>query len=110
MLPLTPQEILPLLALSLFIIGVLTLLAGVWVLLARVVGQTSAGDIRTITNQTTELAQKGLADNLSGLVGNATNLLDAMNQMVRTAAGIGVFLIIIGLGLISASCWLIFQS
>jgi hypothetical protein len=66
-------------------------------------------DVREITGQTSRLAQKGLAEELSGLVGNASTLLAAVNDMVRTAAGIGIFLSLLGLALMALAAWLVFQ-
>jgi len=49
-----------------------------------------------LADQATELAQKGLADEVSGLVGNASALIEALNQLIRTSAGIGIFLVLFG--------------
>jgi hypothetical protein len=92
-------------ALSSFILGIGAFISGVLILVRRVTGT----HIKALADQTTQLAQKGLADELAGLVGNATNLLDAVNQLVRTTAGIGVFLALIGLLVVVFSCWLAVQ-
>jgi hypothetical protein len=100
MVTLSPNEILTLMAVVLFILGIACTITGIIILTIRV----SGGDIRTLAMQTTRLAQKGLADDIAGLVGNASNLLAALNDMVRTTAGIGVFITVIGIILmISAS-------
>lgn len=75
-----------LLGIGTFIIGVLILIAGSW-----------WQDLRTLTTQTTRIAQKGITEEISGLVGNASALLNSINEMVHTTTGIGVFLTIIGL-------------
>jgi hypothetical protein len=93
------NDILFLMIASLFLMGMITFCAGVIVLLRRTMGR----EIRTLATQTNRLAEKGVLDGVAGLVGNASALLEVTNQLVRTAAGIGVFLIFIGLGLISAS-------
>jgi len=67
-------------------------------------------DIKEIAQETSELAQKGISDDLSGLVGNASSLVDALNQLVRTAAGIGSFLILMGFVSITISCLLVIQA
>lgn len=95
-------DILFLIAISLFLVGMLILCAGVLTLLRRTLGR----DIRTIATQTTQLAQKGMLDGVAGLVGNATALLDATNQLVRTTAGVGVFMIFIGLVMIGFSVFI----
>ncbi len=52
---------------------------------------------------------KGIADDVAGLVGNASNLLSATNDLVRTSAGIGVFLAILGFLLMTAATWLVLK-
>jgi hypothetical protein len=79
-----------------FLTGVLILVAGSW-----------WSDLRTLTTQTSRIAQKGLADEISGLVGNASVLLNSINEMVHTTTGIGVFLTITGLVLMSITFWLV---
>jgi len=85
-------DILLAMTISLFLIGSVTFIAGVLVLLTRSMGR----DVREITSNTRKLAQKGLAQDISGLVGNASALLTATTQMVRTTAGLGVLLLFLG--------------
>lgn len=80
-------------AVFLFIIGIFSIASGIFILVAKVAG----GDLRTIARQTTALAQKGLTEEVSGLVGNATALIGAVNDLVKTTSGIGIFLIIVGI-------------
>jgi len=89
----------------LFVLGLLTSVAGILVLALRVPGP----ELRGLANQTGRLAQKGLAEDVAGLVGNASTLLEAINQMVRTTAGVGVFLTILGLLLMASGTWLALQ-
>ena len=84
---------------SLFLLGTVTLAIGIIILLTRAMGR----DVRTIAKQTKKMVEKGITQELSGLVGNASALLSATNQMTRTTSGVGVFLTILGLLLISAS-------
>ena len=97
------SDLLLIITTTLFLLGTITFVIGVIILLTRTMGR----DIRAITKQTSRLAQKGLVDNLSGLVGNASALLTATSQMVRTTAGIGVLLVFLGLGQITAAIGLI---
>lgn len=85
---------------SMFILGSLTFIIGVAILVTGAWRR----DLRSITSQTTKIAQKGLAEEISGLVGNAATLLDTINGMVKTATGIGVLLILSGGLLMSISC------
>ncbi len=73
-------------------IGILTL-----------IGKLNGKEIRTIADQTTKLAQKGITEEISGLVGNARSLIEALDQMVKTTAGIGVFLVVLGALLLVAA-------
>jgi len=105
MFPLTVPDTIFIMAASFFIMGLIILAAGIFVLISKVMGD----DIRTIATQTTRLAQKGITDEVSGLVGNASALVESLNQLVKTTAGVGVFLIIISFILFAASFGLISQ-
>ena len=98
-------ELLVIMAIVLFILGMASTIVGIVILTTRATGR----DIQTLATQTTHLAQKGLAEEVAGLVGNATTLLDAMNQLIRTAAGVGFFLTVFGLVLMMAAGWLALQ-
>ncbi len=78
-------------AACLLALGAISLIAGIIVLVFRASGK----DIHTLADQTVRLAQKGIADEVSGLVGNASALLEAVNQLVKTTTGVGVFLIVV---------------
>ena len=99
------SDILLMIVATLFFMGAISFIAGLIILLSRTMNK----DIRILAAQTNRLAQKGFVEGIAGLVGNASSLLDATNQLVRTAAGIGVFLVIIGLGMIGASVFILFK-
>jgi hypothetical protein len=99
MIPFTFHDIVFILAASMTFLGVVAIVSGIVILISRSSGKA----VETIANQTARLAQKGLAEEVSGLVGNASSLMDALNQLVKTSAGIGIFLVVIGfLMLVSA--------
>jgi hypothetical protein len=106
MLAFSTQSILLLMSLILFLVGLGTMITGVVILATR----ASSKEMRTLAAQTTKLAQKGIAEDVAGLVGNASTLLEALNQLVRTTTGIGVFLTVLGLLMSIASVWLALQS
>ena len=85
-------RILSAMASGLFLIGLVTFATGVAVLVIRSIGQ----ETRTISKQVSKLTEKGIADEVSGLVGNASALLSATSELIKTTRGIGVFLIISG--------------
>jgi hypothetical protein len=90
---------------GLFLLGAITLLVGIILLITRSAGK----EVRTLATQTAKLARKGIAEDVAGLVGNASNLLSATNELVRTSAGIGVFLAVLGFLLMGAAIWLVLQ-
>ncbi len=94
-----------LMVIGLFLLGALTLLVGILLLVTRSAGK----EVRALATQTAQLAKKGIAEDVAGLVGNASNLLSATNDLVRTSAGIGVFLAILGFLLMTAATWLVLK-
>jgi hypothetical protein len=100
------SDILFLMAIILFCMGVLSLIAGIVVLISRTMNK----DIHTLVTQTNRLAQKGIIDGIAGLVGNASTLLEATNQLVRTSTGIGAFLIFTSLILIGTSLFIMIKT
>jgi hypothetical protein len=94
-----------LMVIGLFLLGAITLLVGIILLITRSAGK----EVRTLATQTAKLARKGIAEDVAGLVGNASNLLSATNELVRTSAGIGVFLAVLGFLLMGAGIWLVLQ-
>ncbi|MCC7130841.1 MAG: hypothetical protein B6D39_08305 [Anaerolineae bacterium UTCFX2] len=101
----TPFNLVTFLIGTLFLFGMLTSIAGILILTFR----ASSSEVKTIAAQTVRLAQKGLAEDVAGLVGNATNLVDAINQLVRTNRGVGIFLVVIGLVMMGIAAWLALQ-
>jgi hypothetical protein len=80
-------------------------LIGVFILVAR--GYSK--EIKSIAAYTARLGHKGIADEASGLVSSASGLIDAINQLVRTASGVGAFLIFLGMLMLTATYWIISQ-
>ena len=96
-------DLLNLIIMVMFLLGTISFAAGMIVLLTRAFGS----DMRAVTKQSKILIKKGLVDDLSGLVGNASAMLTASSQLVRTTAGIGFMLIVFGILQIAASIGLI---
>ncbi len=99
MFPYTDREFVMLLASCLVVLGAAAVAAGIFLLVVRASGKS----VETIANQATKLAQKGIAEEISGLVGNASSLVESLNQLVRTSAGIGIFLILLGFTMLIAA-------
>jgi signal transduction histidine kinase len=86
-------------AISLLIMGFIVLVISLIILTRQAIGK----NIQTITKQTTKLAEKGITDNIAGLVGNATALINALNDLSKTNAGIGVFLVFLAIALLTTA-------
>jgi len=85
-------RVLSAMASGLFLIGLITFATGVAVLIIRSIGQ----DTRSISKSIAQITQKGIADDVSGLIGNASALMSATTNLIQTTKGIGVFLIVSG--------------
>jgi hypothetical protein len=102
MFDLTVQELLFSMAAIAFSAGLFTFWIGVFVLINR----SNNREMLAIANQTTQIAKKGLANDLAGLVGNASSLIAVLNDLIRTQNGIGGFLIVVGVILMITSAGL----
>jgi hypothetical protein len=105
MIPLSFQDLQIVISAGVFILGCLSVVVGVLVLIAR----SYSREVRTIAAHTIRLGQKGVTQEITGLVQSAAELIASINHLVRTASGIGVFLISLGLTMIAASYWVIQQ-
>jgi hypothetical protein len=85
-------RVLSAMASGLFLIGLVTFATGVAVLVIRSIGH----DTRAISKSVVQLTEKGITDEITGLVGSASSLLTATRELIQTTKGIGVFLIISG--------------
>ncbi len=102
MFQLNLQDTLSVIISAMAVLGVIALAAGIFVLFRKVMGD----ELKVIASQTTRLAQKGIAEEITGLVGNASALLEALNQLVKTTTGVGVFLTLIGFILLVVAYYL----
>jgi hypothetical protein len=99
----SPDQFIMTMTTILFFSGLVNLVAGVVILTSQAISQ----NVKTIAAQVTKLAQKGISEDISGLVGNASSLLNAMNELVRSTAGIGIFLVVVSFILFAATYGLI---
>jgi hypothetical protein len=90
---------------TIFGLGMFSFIMGIIVLVTKAMGK----DVRNLATQTAKLAQKGIAEEITGLVGNASALMTALQQMVKTVTGIGLFLILLGITLMAIAYWLFFR-
>jgi len=80
-------------------LGFISFITGFIVLLTRVLGK----GITQIAKETQKVVQKGITEEIAAIIGNASVLIESLNQMVTTAAGIGVFLMVLGVLLMAGS-------
>lgn len=85
-------RVLSAMASGLFLIGLITFATGVAILVIRSIG----GETRAVSKSLLHITEKGIADDLSGLVDNASALMTATSNLIQTTRGIGVFLIVSG--------------
>jgi hypothetical protein len=93
------EDLVTLLTLVFMGLGLISFITGFIVLLTRVLGK----GITQIAKQTQKVVQKGITEEIASIIGNASVLIDSLNQMVTTAAGIGVFLMVLGILLMAGS-------
>jgi hypothetical protein len=105
MATMTINDVILTMTICLFVIGLVAIGAGVFILISRVFNE----DIRTITSQSVQLAQKGVAEDVAGLVGNSASLINSLTQLIKTSQGIGLFLVLIGLTLDISAYYLLNQ-
>jgi len=83
----------------LFILGLIVIIISVFILTRQAIGR----NIQTIANQTTKLAEKGITENIAGLVGNASALINALHDLSKSNTGIGVFMVFLGITLVTTA-------
>lgn len=87
------------LATVLFALGIIVMIISIFILTRQAIGR----NIQTIAAQTTKLAEKGITENIAGLVGNASALINALHDLSKTNTGIGVFMVFLGITLLSTA-------
>jgi hypothetical protein len=105
MISLSIRDMQTLIAAAVFLFGIAFIILGTYILLARGFSK----EVNSLANQTAKLGQKGLAEDVSTLVTSASELVLSLNQLIRTASGIGVFLIALGLLMLAMTYWIVTQ-
>jgi len=105
MIPLSIRDMQILIAAAVFLFGIAFVILGTYILLTR--GYSK--EVGALASQTAKLGQKGLAEDVSTLVTSASELVLSINQLIRTASGIGVFLIALGLLMLAMAYWIVMQ-
>jgi hypothetical protein len=88
----TASNIMTLVVIFLAVAGFICFVSGFLLLLRQSTGKA----VETLASQTASLASKGIAEDVAGLIGNAKGLIESLNDLVRTSAGIGIFYMVFG--------------
>ena len=83
----------------LILLGLIVMAISIFILTKQAIGR----EIQTIANQTTKLAEKGITENIAGLVGNASALINALHELSKSNTGIGVFMVFLGIALLTTA-------
>jgi len=105
MFSMTVNDFLLTMAISLLAGGMVMLGVGVFIMVKKLMGK----ELQNISEQTTKLAQKGITDDISGLVGNAGSLIDSLNNLTKTTAGVGIFIVLIAFVLLGGAYALVLR-
>jgi hypothetical protein len=91
-------------AVAVFGLGFAACAGGLWTILAREYQQT----LRSLAAQSDRLHARALTEvGVVPVVDAATRLIDAVNQLIRTAMGVGAFLCLVGLALCLIGFWML---
>lgn len=92
------------LALAMFALGLAACGAGVWTILAREYQRT----IKGLVGQSNRLHARSLTEvGVVPIPDASARLVEATNQMIRTAMGVGAFLCLIGLAMCMLAFWML---
>lgn len=90
------SQIETLMAISLFVVGILSSVGGLFTVMAREYQEAMRGLSQQSTRIATEaIAEKGIQEAIQA----TANLVQAVNQLVRTATGTGIILLTSGIGI-----------
>ncbi len=89
---------------AVFSMGLLAIAAGLWTLLSRDYQSTLKG----ISAQSSRLHARALSEfGASPMLDASARLVEAVNQLIRTAMGVGAFLCVIGSALCGFAFWML---
>ena len=92
-------------ALSVFGLGILAIVAGVWTILAREYQETMRG----IAAQSNRLHARSMGEvGVIPVLDASARLVEATTEMIKTAMGIGAFLCLIGLAMCLIAFWMFY--
>lgn len=99
----TVNDLILILSFVILAMGVITFIVGIFTLAFKI----NSEDFNEISSQTAKILNKGMSEDISGMIGNASSLLQSINEMARTKAGVGMFLLIVAFILLGCAYFLI---
>jgi TRAP-type uncharacterized transport system fused permease subunit len=97
-------EIQVVMSVSLFVMGVLSSLSGLWIILAKEYHEA----MKQLASQSVRISGRAVTqDTVAPLIDSASRMVEAINQLIRTAAGVGAFLTVVGVMICVVSFWMI---
>lgn len=103
MIPMSQNDFFFTIAGAAFLLGVVTFLVGIFILAFKVTNT----DFNDISSSSAKLVKKGLTEDVSDLVNNASSLLQSITQMSKTRAGVGMFMVLVAIGLLLSAYFLV---
>lgn len=98
------QTLQAVMAVSVFVLGLCSLVAGMWMILSRQYQKV----LKSISAQSAKVSSKAVTDvGLAPLIQAMSGLVEAIDKLVRTSIGVGVFLCLAGVVLCLASFWML---
>ena len=88
---------------TLFLIGVVSSISGLWIIMAKEYHSA----MRQLSNQSIRINGRAVTqDAVAPVIDSAARLVEAISQLIRTAAGIGAFLCVAGVGICVVAFWM----
>ncbi len=88
----TPADLRVLMGLTFFTLGLISLGAG---LIMLVLGPYQK-EAKILAAQSAKISQKALVDNIATVAQSATELVNAVNNLIRTSSGNAIVLLVVG--------------
>lgn len=88
----TTEDLRLLMGLSFFALGLLALGAGLLMLIAGPYRK----EAKVLATQSARISQKALTDNITAIAQSATELVNAVNALIRTSSGNAIVLVVVG--------------
>lgn len=97
-------EIQIVMSVSLFVVGVLSSVSGLWIILAKEYHQA----MKQLSVQSVRITGRAVTqDSVAPLIDSASRMVEAISQLIRTAAGVGAFLCVVGVMICVVAFWMI---